>query len=249
MNICVISDVHYKYRQESPADRENSQLFLSFLEGIAGRYDLLVLNGDIFDLYNDWKYTIVRQYFPVLHRLANILEAGCRIVYISGNHDFWFNGFLDKELGFELYSDHYSLNADGKELLFTHGDLYTVNDLRYKLFRRLIRTPLVRLSFDLLHPDLALTIGAAMSRSSRLRRMSDVLKRRKGNGLKTWARAQISKGKADIVIMGHNHEPEIISVGSGVYANAGDWLRNHSYLEILDGKIYLNHYKHKEKAE
>jgi len=248
MKICVISDVHYKYRQDTRADHENARVFLNFLEEIVGLYDLLVLNGDIFDLYNDWKYTIVRQYFPVLHRLANIHEAGCRIVYISGNHDFWFNGFLDKELGFELYSDHYTLDADGKKLLFTHGDLYTVNDLRYKLFRRFIRMPLIRLSFDLLHPDLALTIGASMSRSSRLRRMSDVLKRRKGNGLKNWSQAQIARGRADIVIMGHNHEPEIINQGSGFYANAGDWLRNHSYLEILDGNIELQYYKQKEKA-
>lgn len=247
MKICVLSDVHYKYRQETPADQENAVIFLSFLEGIVGKYDLLVLNGDIFDLYNDWKYTIVRQYFPVLHRLANIREAGCRIVYISGNHDFWFNGFLDRELGFELYSDQYAMTADGRKLLFTHGDLYTVNDLRYKLFRRFIRMSAIRLAFDLLHPDLALTIGAAMSRSSRLRKVSDVLKRRKGNGLKTWARAQITKNKADIVIMGHNHDPEIIPIGEGCYANAGDWLKNYSYLEITDGIIELKY--NKEKAE
>jgi UDP-2,3-diacylglucosamine pyrophosphatase LpxH len=105
MNICVISDVHYKYRQESPADRENSQLFLSFLEGIAGRYDLLVLNGDIFDLYQRLEiHDRASVFFRCCTGWPIFLEAGCRIVYISGNHDFWFNGFLDKELGFELYA-------------------------------------------------------------------------------------------------------------------------------------------------
>jgi len=249
MKICVVSDVHFKYRQETAADKENAAIFLSFLEDIRGRYDLLVLNGDIFDLWNDWKYTIIRQHFPVLHRLANIHEAGCRIVYVSGNHDFWFNGFLDHELGWELFSEQYVLQADGRKILFTHGDLYTVNDIRYQIFRKGIRWPLVRMCFNLLHPDFALELGARMSRSSRLRRMSDVLKRRKGNGLKAWARAAVKRGKADIVVMGHSHDPEVLSIEGGIYANAGDWLRNHSYLEIIDGNIELKYNKNKEKAE
>lgn len=249
MKICVISDIHYKYKLKTPEDRENAAIVLEFLDDICGRYELLVLNGDIFDLYNEWEHLIIRQYFPLLHRLANIRDAGCRITYISGNHDFWFNGFLDKELGFELFQDKFELNADGQKMVFTHGDLYTTNDLRYQLFRRLIRMRLIKTTFNLIHPNLALKIGEKLSRSSRFREVSQTLLKRRGQGLKSWARQNIEKGKADIVILGHSHDPQIIQYDSGFYANAGDWLRNHSYLEIDSGKITLNYYKKKENAK
>ena len=94
MRICIISDLHCKYSKLSKVDKENSDLVLSFLEQARGKYDLLILNGDIFDLWYDWKYTIIKQYFPLLVKLYEIRQAGCRIVHITGNHDFWFGDFL-----------------------------------------------------------------------------------------------------------------------------------------------------------
>jgi len=67
MKICVLSDIHFKYIQSSPDDKANARIVLSFLREAVGRYDLMVLNGDIFDLWYDWKYTIIKQYFPLLH--------------------------------------------------------------------------------------------------------------------------------------------------------------------------------------
>jgi len=145
MKICVLSDIHFKYIQSSPDDKANARIVLSFLREAVGRYDLMVLNGDIFDLWYDWKYTIIKQYFPLLHRLAEIGEQGCKLVLISGNHDFWFNSFLRDYLRMEIHDDLYRLEADGKKMLFTHGDLHTVNDVRYKILRKVIRMKGVRL--------------------------------------------------------------------------------------------------------
>lgn len=246
MRICVISDCHYKYDTNHPADDENAAILLSFLAEAVGRYDLLVLNGDIFDLWFDWKYTIIKQYFPLLHRLAEIVENSCQVVHISGNHDFWFNGFLKEYLDIRHYDDYFSLEADGRKLLFTHGDLHTVNDMRYKLFRGIIRLRGVKWLFSLLHPDLALTIGSKMSRSSRLRRISTLLQKKKSAGLVSYAKKQIESGKHDIVAMGHSHQPALKRIGDGYYVNSGDWMRHHSYVQIIDGKIELKTYKIKE---
>ncbi len=243
MRICAISDIHFKYARTRPEDAENASLILSFLRQAAGKYDLMVLNGDIFDLWFDWKYTIIRQYFPLLHELASLGEQGCKLVLVSGNHDFWFNGFLTDYLGMEVHADRYSLSADGKKLLFTHGDLHTVNDLRYQLFRRLIRLKGTKLLFSLLHPDLALSVGKAMSRSSRARKLSHSLRAKKGTGLADYARRQL--GKFDVVVMGHSHQPQVQALEGGIYANCGDWMTHHSYIELIDGNIELKHYKEK----
>jgi UDP-2,3-diacylglucosamine hydrolase len=242
MRICVISDVHFKYIHDKPHDRENNAIALRFLSECVGKYDLMVLNGDIFDLWFDWKYTIIAQYFPILHRLANIRDAGCKLVLISGNHDFWFNSFLSTHLGMRIEDRQYKLQTDGKTMVFAHGDLYTENDTRYKIFRALVRIPVVKSLFSLLHPDLALSIGAMLSRSSRVRNVCSQVKTRMDSGLRKWAERQINSGCADIVVLGHNHEPCREDISGGVYANCGDWVKNHSYVEIDAGNVTLNMY-------
>ena len=246
MRICVLSDVHYKYVFKDTYDRANANLALDFLKQAVGKYDLMVLNGDIFDLWFDWKYAIIKQYFPILHRLAEIREHGCRLVLISGNHDFWFNDFFRDYLEIEVYNNSFSLKDDGLRVLFTHGDLHTVNDLRYKFFRRLIRMKLSKKLFSLLHPDLALLIGGKLSRSSRFRQVSSLLQSKKSAGLSRYAEYMIGKKDYDLVCMGHSHHPGITRLKGGSYANSGDWTRHHSYLEIDSGQVSLKYYKSKE---
>lgn len=245
MRICVISDLHFKYRKPSREDAENSSYILQFLSQAKGKYDLMVLCGDIFDLWFDWQHTIIKQYFPLLVKLYELKESGCRIVYITGNHDFWFGDFFPDYLGIELYDERFELNIDGKKLLFCHGDTHTENDLRYQLFRRFIRLPFMKRIFGLIHPDLALKIGSSLSRSSRDRKDPPHLRLRKNAGLVSYASKIIKSGYADYVIMGHSHNPIITPIEHGLYANSGDWISHHSYLEIDAGSISLEYYKKK----
>jgi len=246
MKICIISDIHYKYSNPNPEDIENSTIVLDFLDSIIGKYDLLILAGDIFDLWFDWNYTIIKQYFPLLVKLYEISQASCRIVHISGNHDFWFGNFLPDYLGVELVDETFSLEADGKKILVCHGDTHTVNDLRYQIFRRIIRFPFTKRIFSILHPDLALGIGSKLSRSSRARKDPLPLRKKKNSGLHGFARAQIRRGRADYVIMGHCHYPELIDLEGGIYANCGDWISHHSFVEIDSGAIRLQQYNNRK---
>lgn len=242
MRICVISDLHYKYVKPSAEDRENSLLVLSFLDQAKGKYDLMVLNGDIFDLWFDWRFTIIKQYFPLLVKLYELQQSGCRLVLISGNHDFWFGDFLPDYLGIELRSECFSLEADGKKIHISHGDTHTVNDLRYQIFRKIIRLPLMKKMFSLLHPDLALGLGSMLSRSSRERKDPPVVRSKKNAGLQRFASTMIRQSKADYVIMGHSHNPMVKEIGTGLYANSGDWISHHSYIEISSGTLSVQQY-------
>jgi UDP-2,3-diacylglucosamine hydrolase len=240
MRICVISDLHYKFATPNPEDVEQNARALAFLRTLPGHYDWLILNGDIFDLWYDWKYTIIKAYFPVLKILADIREKGCKIVYISGNHDFWFNDFFPEQLQVELYQDAFVLETDRRKIYFTHGDLHTTNDSRYKFLRRVIRLPFTKKLFHIIHPDLSLAIGRAMSRSSRERKIPPTLQQQKKEGLESYAASLLND--YDFVVMGHTHEPCVIPMGKGTYANCGDWLVNHSYVTILDGKLELRRF-------
>jgi len=243
MRICVISDLHFKYVTPTAEDRENANLVLSFLEQAKGNYDLMILNGDIFDLWYDWEFTVIKQYFPLLVKLHELKAGGCRLVHISGNHDFWFGNFLPDYLGIELHAEHFSLEADTKKIYVCHGDTHTVNDLRYQIFRKLIRLPLLKRVFGLLHPDLALGLGSKLSRSSRARKDPPYMRERKNAGLLSFAGNMIKSGKADYVVMGHSHNPMVKEIGAGLYANSGDWISNHTYIEIISGTLKVKQFE------
>jgi len=241
MRICVVSDLHYKFSAPKPEDVEQNAKILAFLRTLPGRFDWLILNGDIFDIWYDWKYTVVKAYFPVLKILADIREKGCKIVYISGNHDFWFGDFFPVQLQVDIHLDAFVLEVDRKKIYFTHGDLHTVNDAKYKLLRKVIRKPFTRKLFASFHPDLALAIGKAFSRSSRQRKVSPVLQQKKKEGLENYAAELLNE--YDFVVMGHTHEPCLMPMGRGFYANCGDWIFNHSYVTIIDGRIELKSFE------
>jgi len=246
MKILAISDCHYKYNNTCADDTKNAQILLSFLKSCVGKYDLVALVGDIFDLWWDGKYTIVKQYFPLLRVLADLHDSGARLLLISGNHDFWFGNFLTDFLGCEIHPDGVTIHADGKTIRFEHGDIRTVNDLRYQLYRKLIRMKLIRSLFALLHPDFALSLGTLLSRSSRLRKEHDALRVAKTKGLNHYAAHLIDHKKADIVVMGHSHNPTLEHIGTGFYANCGDWLGHFSYVEIDAGIPTLKQYNGQE---
>ena len=58
------------------------------------------------------------------------------------------------------------------------------------------------------------------------------------------AQKLIEKSHYDYVIFGHSHIPSLQNCASGVYANAGDWINNSSYLEFSQDKLVLKKYKY-----
>jgi len=239
MKIIAVSDIHLKYTDKA-VDKENQELFISFLKKEAVKADLLILNGDIFDLWFVWKKVIIKQYFPLLRILADIKDKGCRIVYISGNHDFWFKDFLTRYIGIEIHKDHFSIYADSKKVFFTHGDIYTTNDFRYKFYRFLIRKKFFMWLFGTLHPDFALDLGLKLSRSSRKKVIPDRLSKQREIGLERFA--EKNKQNYDIVVMGHSHNPKILNFENLIYLNSGDWINHYSYVEINNGNPKLKYY-------
>ena len=239
MRVYIASDFHLKF-SENEEDSARRKRVLSFLESLVGKADLLILNGDIFDIWFVWKTVIIKGYFPILKKLADLRENGCRIVFIAGNHDFWFKDFLEEELGFEIFQDKFSEIIDDKNVFVSHGDLFTSNDFRYKLFRKLVRNKIIMKIFEIIHPDIALNLGKFLSRSSRDTKIPKAIQRRKESGLDKFAKQKLKN--YDIVILGHSHLPKYVEYENGIYLNSGDWIVHNSYIRMLEGKIELCYY-------
>jgi len=240
MNVYIASDFHLKFT-ESAEDLQRRIRVIDFLDSIKDDADLLILNGDIFDLWFVWKKFIIKGYFPLLMKLSQLREKGVRIVFIAGNHDFWFRNFLTGTLGIEVYEDDFCETIDGVKTFVSHGDKYTSNDFRYQIFRRMIRNKFIMWIFENLHPNFALNIGRNMSRSSRKQQPTNAILNKREQGLIQFAKEKLNE--TDLVILGHSHLPKIERYENGIYANAGDWIINYTYLKMTNGKIELHKYK------
>lgn len=240
MKIVIISDTHIKF-DENQEDIERRKRVTSFLQNLTQDTDLLILNGDIFDLWFDWNSVIIAGYYDFIHELKAVINRGIKIVLVAGNHDFWFNGFLES-LGIEIYPDYFLTIDHQQQIYVTHGDRYTSNDFRYWIFRNLLRNPVTKFIFNLVHPELSLSIGKKLSRSSRDRQVSPEVIERKNRGLINFAEKKIKEGY-QIVVMGHSHQPQKLQFAGGVYLNSGDWIVHNSYIEIIKGKPELKFYK------
>jgi UDP-2,3-diacylglucosamine hydrolase len=236
MIIYAVSDVHIKYN-ENQDDLERKNIFVRFLESIHADADVLILNGDIFDLWIEWKYIQIAAYFPVIRQLKKLSEKGCRIIYLAGNHDFWMGEYLKKEIGAGIYPDHCRVELDNKNYFISHGDLLTINDMRYHIFRAVIRRTIVKRIVQMLHPDFVLKIGAGLSRTSRNRTKPRRLGERQGQGLFNYAKAHADE--YDIFLMGHIHQPKIEKIEKSILVNSGDWITHRTYVKIIDGEPQL----------
>lgn len=241
MKTIFVSDTHIKFN-ESPEDLLRRKRFTEFLSSLKGNTSLLILNGDIFDLWVSWKHVIIREYFELLVILKDLHQTGTRIVLTPGNHDFWFSDFLSREIGIEICENSFIETIEGKKFFVNHGDSYTKNDLRYQIFRCLVRNNTVKKLFTSLHPDLALDLGILLSRSSRKRKVPQHIRKKMISSLEYKALDMLANEDYDVVVFSHIHQPVIIENENGIYVNTGDWVSHSSYLQYEQGKFALYEY-------
>ena len=202
----------------------------------------LVVLGDLFEFWTDFKETVYSRYFPVLASLNRLSRQGVEIVYVEGNHDFTMGSFFTEHLGAKVAGEFYEFEEGGRRFLVGHGDTVKC-DLKYRVWRGLVRSAPVSWIFKgLLNPAFALRLGIYLS--SRSRAYGEERGRHIERNLIAFAGRKIADG-VDFVLMGHSHVAGVHDVDGGdrkgIYANPGSWTDG-SYLVYEDGKITLESY-------
>jgi len=239
MKYIIASDFHLKYL-ENEDDRDRRKTVESFLLSLVGQIDGLILAGDVFDFWMEWDKVIIKNYFTTLKTLSLLKETGIRLIYLAGNHDFWLGDFLKNTIGFEIYHDFFTDEINGKKIFVSHGDLYTKNDFRYKVYRRFIRLKMMKYLLSLLHPNLCLAIVNKCSRTSRSRADDETTASKKEQG--HIQKAQKLSKSYDLIVFAHSHRPLQMTLGKCVYINCGDWLTHNSFCYIDDENIHLKYH-------
>ncbi len=239
IDLVVISDVHLG--TYGCCARE----LLLYLKSIKPK--IVILNGDIIDI---WQFN--KSYWPdthtkVIRRLMKFVTEGTPVYYLTGNHDEILRKFSDLDIGSFQLLDKLVLTIDNKKAWFFHGDVFDVTMQHSKWLAKLgaIGYDTLILINSFVNWALVLCKREKMSFSKKIKgKFKDAVKFI-NNFENTAAELAAQKGY-EYVICGHIHQPEQRTIdtleGSVMYLNSGDWIENLTSLEYAQGKWTIYRY-------
>ena len=227
--LLVVSDLHLGAVPES-----TERAFLDFLRAAADRASGLLINGDLFDFWFEYRTVIPAKHFRTLAALADLVAAGVPIWFVGGNHDAWGGAFLQTEVGVEVLKGPVEMRLVGRRVLVAHGDGVGRGDLGYRALRRVLHSPLAIRAFRALHPDLGARVAALASSTDEKAEGELDSSRSRAAFIRGWAEERLAEDPGlDLVLAGHAHLPAVAEIAPGrFYANSGDWIRHYTYLEL-----------------
>lgn len=209
---------------------------------------ILVLNGDIIDIWQFRKSYFPATHLKVLKKIISLSTKGTQVYYITGNHDEFLRKFSDVHIGNISLIDKLVLELDGKKAWLFHGDVFDASITHTKwlaklggwgydiliLINRFINFILVKMGKE----PYSLSKKIKNSVKKAVKFIADYEK--------VCTELAIEK-KFDYVVCGHIHEPKMEEIttakGKTVYLNSGDWIENLTALEYHNKKWKL--YNHK----
>ncbi|GFD82718.1 UDP-2,3-diacylglucosamine hydrolase [Tenacibaculum sp. KUL118] len=246
LDIAVISDVHLGTFGCRATELNN------YLKTINPK--ILILNGDIIDIWQFNKRYFPKPHMKVIKQLMNFITSGTKVYYITGNHDEMLRRFKGFRLGSFEIVNKVVLDIDGKKGWFFHGDVFDVTMQHSKWLAKLggmgydflilINTIVNWVSHKLGYGRLSFSKKIKNSVKSAIKFIN--------NFETTAADIAIDEGY-DYVVCGHIHQPEMRTIktekGSTVYLNSGDWIENLTALEYKNKTWSLYEYEKDEIAK
>jgi UDP-2,3-diacylglucosamine hydrolase len=220
------------------------EYFRAFLAGLKDKADHLFIVGDLFDFWMEYRDYIPKIHFGVLASLLELKQAGVRIHYFSGNHDFNLGTFFDQQLGIKTYNGPEMVHLQGRNIWIYHGDGMSRSDWKYRYAKPILRSPLANWLFKLIHPDLGMRLARLVSAFSRRR-----MKVGCADDYAAIAVDFLHKNGADAVLHGHTHKAFVTQLPEGTYINTGEWIKNNYYVVLKGGQFFLRKYEHLSPIE
>ncbi len=240
IDLLVLSDIHLgTYGCQSKA-------LLQYLDSIKPK--VVVLNGDIIDMWQFSKRYWPKSHMQVLYKIMHWARKGVKIHYITGNHDEMLRKFAGFKLGNLSIENKLVLNLDGKKTWIFHGDVFDVSMQHSKWLTRLgshgydllilINAFCNWVSVKMGRGKISLSKNIKNSVKSAIKFINDFEK--------ITAEIAIENGY-DYVLCGHIHHPEIKTIhtaqGQVEYLNSGDWIENLTALEYHNKEWKLFRYE------
>ncbi|TDD76890.1 UDP-2,3-diacylglucosamine diphosphatase [Flavobacterium caseinilyticum] len=228
VELVVISDVHLG------TFGSHAKELYNYLSTIKPK--ILVLNGDIIDVWQFRKSYFPKAHLKVIQKVVSFASKGTKVYYITGNHDEMLRKFSDMHMGNFTLVDKLVLDLDDKKAWIFHGDVFDASVQHSKwiakmggfgydyliLLNRFVNWCLSKIGKE--PYSFSKKIKASVKKA--VKHISDFEKT---------ATELAIENKYDYVICGHIHEPKMIQKetknGNTLYLNSGDWVENLTALE------------------
>ncbi|WP_299620147.1 UDP-2,3-diacylglucosamine diphosphatase [uncultured Tenacibaculum sp.] len=246
LDIAVISDVHLGTFGCRATELNN------YLKTINPK--ILILNGDIIDIWQFKKRYFPKAHMKVIRQLMNFITSGTKVYYITGNHDEMLRKFRGFTLGSFEIVNKIVLDIDGKKGWFFHGDVFDVTMQHSKWLAKLgsvgydflimLNTAVNWISEALGYNRLSFSKKIKNSVKSAVKFIND---------FETTAAEIAIDSEYDYVVCGHIHQPEMRVIenekGKTTYLNSGDWIENLTALEYNNKEWKLYEYEKDDLAK
>jgi UDP-2,3-diacylglucosamine hydrolase len=231
--VYFVADAHLGANQE--IEKHTVPALLSLFDEVRRERASLFVLGDLFDFWFEFRHTVPKIHLEVVAKLYELKLAGCPIVFVTGNHDYWIEGFLKKELAHVVSSDWLECEIQGKHVCMAHGDGLASGDTGYKLLKKILRSKVNMALYRLIHPDFAIPFALACSRLSRKTSVAEM----KFIAEKFFREVALKRFEDgfDLVVIGHVHLPYEREQNGKRFFIVGDWIEDLSYLVMEGGKI------------
>jgi UDP-2,3-diacylglucosamine hydrolase len=211
------------------------QKIIRWLDQIADEAAAILLVGDIFDFWFEYRQVIPKGFIPFISKISQLRDRGIPILFFTGNHDLWMKDYFTTELGIPVYHHPIELSVSGKKFLVGHGDGLGPGDQTYKLLKKVFTNPFAQWLFKWLHPDLGIGLAKAWSGHSRISNTAKNENHFLGDDEWLWqyCKEVESRFHHDYYVFGHRHLPLELAVGnSSTYYNLGEWVSQFTFLEF-----------------
>jgi len=212
-----------------------------FLVGVPGLGDALVINGDLFDFWFEYRAVIPRRHFGTVAKLQAVRARGIPITFVGGNHDRWGGDFLIHDLGIAFHPGEVEVELVGRRTLVAHGDGLTEQHWSAQLLHHVLRHPVTIRLFRVLHPDVGFWIAHHLSRrladNTRDRAVLDRAQRAQA----AYAEQLLARRPdLELVILAHTHRPALTQLPNGrAYLNPGAFLDGGRYAVVTPDSVEL----------
>jgi len=228
--VYFISDIHLKLNVDSFEKNRRKKLY-RLLDKICETGGTCFFVGDLFDFYFEYPDVIPKAYTDFYDKALNMKKNGVDLHFQTGNHDYWFQDFLDKNIMDKIYTDDLDIIIGGKRFYITHGDGILSWDHGYRILKKIIRSKIFISMFRWVHPTIAYKIARFVSRSGQ----EDTNEANFNNNVKielqNFAKKKFDNG-FDYMISGHYHLGKMFNINQGKLAVLGDWFHRPSYAKF-----------------
>lgn len=230
----VVGDAHL-----GSADLRDEEAFHDLLDAVPGLGKRLIVMGDLFDFWFEYRAVIPRKPFRTLARLALLVEKGIAVEVFGGNHDRWGGEFWSEDMGIPFHRDGAEMTLAGRPAWVHHGDGLAEQKLGGKLIHRLTRSRITIGVFKRLHPDFGFKLADRLSGGLAEGNKTAEAMDEAAQAQEKYARALLNtRAELSVVLLAHTHRQRLVEVAPNrFYLNAGQWMQDRHYLVISPTEI------------